>query len=34
MSFENFCDDNGIEHNSFSPRTPQQNGVVKRKIDL
>jgi len=30
-SFENFCDENGILHNFFTPRTPQQNGVVERK---
>ena len=29
--FENFCEENGIEHNFSSPRTPQQNGVVERK---
>jgi len=29
--FESFCDQNGIEHNFFAPRTPQQNGVVERK---
>jgi len=29
--FESFCDENGIEHNFFSHRTPQQNGVVERK---
>ncbi|KAH9657240.1 Integrase catalytic domain-containing protein [Citrus sinensis] len=30
-SFENFCNDFGIEHQFSSPRTPQQNGVVERK---
>ena len=30
-SFEKFCDENGILHNFFTPRTPQQNGVVERK---
>ena len=30
--FESFCDENGIEHNFSAPRTPQQNGVVERKI--
>ncbi|KAH9723261.1 Integrase catalytic domain-containing protein [Citrus sinensis] len=30
-AFENFCNDLGIEHQFSSPRTPQQNGVVKRK---
>ena len=29
--FESFCDEHGIEHNFFSPITPQQNGVVERK---
>ena len=29
--FESLCDENGIEHNFFAPRTPQQNGVVERK---
>jgi len=29
--FELFCDENGIEHNFYTPRTPQQNGVVERK---
>jgi len=29
--FENFCEENGIHHNFYSPRTPQQNGVVERK---
>jgi len=31
MSFEMFCDYNGIEHNYSTPRTPQQNGIVERK---
>jgi transposase InsO family protein len=30
-AFENFCNENGIEHTFSSPRTPQQNGVVERK---
>ena len=29
-SFENFCEENGIHHNFFALRTPQQNGVAKR----
>ena len=29
--FENFCEEHGIFHNFFTPRTPQQNEVVKRK---
>ena len=29
--FESYCEEHGILHNFFSPRTPQQNGVVERK---
>ena len=29
--FENFCEENDINHNFSVPRTPQQNGVVERK---
>ena len=29
--FESFCMKNGIEHEFSTPKTPQQNGVVKRK---
>ena len=29
--FEEFFDEFGITHNFSAPRTPQQNGVVKRK---
>lgn len=29
--FENFCENYGIIHEFSSPRTPHQNGVVKRK---
>jgi len=29
--FENFCEELGITHNVSSPRTSQQNRVVKRK---
>jgi transposase InsO family protein len=29
--FESFCEKNGIFHESSSPRTPQENGVVERK---
>ncbi|XP_019241960.1 PREDICTED: uncharacterized protein LOC109221997 [Nicotiana attenuata] len=29
--FDDFCKENGITHNFFAPRTPQQNGVVERK---
>jgi len=32
--FENFCNKHGIKHNFSAPRTPQQNGVVERKIVL
>ena len=31
VDVENFCDEHGIDHNLFAPRTPQQNGVVERK---
>ena len=31
LALENFCNENGFEHNFSSPRTPQQNGVVERK---
>ena len=30
-SFEKFCNSLGISHEFSAPRTPQQNGVVKRK---
>ena len=29
--FKKFCDEKGIDHNFSAPRTPQQNGIVKRK---
>ena len=29
--FENLFDENGISHDLYRPRTPQQNGVVERK---
>ncbi|GKV27388.1 hypothetical protein SLEP1_g36561 [Rubroshorea leprosula] len=29
--FQNFCENNGIRHFLTVPRSPQQNGVVKRK---
>ena len=32
--FSDFCDKNGIFHEFSFPRTPQQNGVVERKIRL
>ena len=28
---ESYCEEHGILHNFFAPRTPQQNGVVERK---
>ena len=31
--FEHFCEKHGINHNFFAPRTPQQNGVLRGKID-
>nr|AAT76321.1 putative integrase [Oryza sativa Japonica Group]ABF97341.1 retrotransposon protein, putative, unclassified [Oryza sativa Japonica Group] len=31
-SFEQFCNKRGLEHEFSSPRVPQQNGVVERKI--
>ena len=30
--FDDFCNENGILHQFSTPRTPQQNGVVERKI--
>ena len=29
--FANFCDEQGIRHEFSAQKTPQQNGVVKRK---
>ena len=29
--FESFCNEHGYGHNFSAPRTPQQNGIVKRK---
>ena len=29
--FKSFCNEHGYGHNCFTPRTPQQNGVVERK---
>jgi len=29
--FDKFCEKQGIKHNFFAPRTPQQNEVVERK---
>ncbi|GAA0172098.1 hypothetical protein LIER_25993 [Lithospermum erythrorhizon] len=29
--FVEYCNEHGIQHNFLAPRTPQQNGVVKRK---
>nr|GEZ63771.1 retrovirus-related Pol polyprotein from transposon TNT 1-94 [Tanacetum cinerariifolium] len=31
VQFREFCNANGITHNFSAPRTPQSNGVVKRK---
>ena len=31
IDFEGYCNENCINHNFFTPRTSQQNGVVKRK---
>ena len=31
IDFENYCNENGINHNFSAPKTPQQNGVVERK---
>ncbi|RDY10145.1 hypothetical protein CR513_05388, partial [Mucuna pruriens] len=33
-NFQKFCEEHDILHNISCPRTPQQNGVVERKIDL
>lgn len=30
--FKEFCDENDIPHNFSTPRIPQQNGDVERKI--
>lgn len=30
-AFDDFCNENGYEHNFSAPKTPQQNGVVERK---
>ena len=31
IDFEDYCNEHGINHNFSTPRTPQQNEVVKRK---
>ncbi len=31
--FENFCDENGVKQEFSTPRTPQQNGLVKERIE-
>ena len=31
LGFNAFCGENGISHNFFAPRTPQQNGIVERR---
>jgi len=30
-SFIDYCNENVVDHNFSTPRTPQQNGVVERK---
>ena len=32
--FKTFCNENGISHSFSSPRTPQQNGYLKGRIEL
>ena len=32
-TLDRFCMENGTSHNFSAPRTPQQNGVVERKIE-
>ena len=32
LGFDAFCGENGISHNFFVPRTPQQNRKIERKI--
>ena len=31
LGFDAFCGENGISHNFFTLRTPQQNGVVEKR---
>ena len=31
QDFKKFCAEKGIDHNFSAPKTPQQNGIVKRK---
>lgn len=31
VKFDEFCNEHGINHNIFVPKTPQQNGIVERK---
>ena len=31
LSFINYCNEHGVDHNFSAPRTPQQNEVVERK---
>ena len=33
QTFITYCKENGIKHELSCPRTPQQNGVVERKIE-
>ena len=32
--FAKFCENNGINYDFLTLRTPQRNGVIKRKIDV
>jgi transposase InsO family protein len=32
--FNEFCENHGIKRHFSAPRTPQQNGVAERKIEL
>ena len=32
IDFEDYCNEHDINQNFLAPRTPQQNGVVERKI--
>ena len=34
LGFDNFCSENGLSHNYYALRTPQQNEVVKRRINF
>lgn len=30
--FDDFCNKNGIKHEFMAPKTPQQNGLIERRI--